>query len=190
MNGPLIFAFGSLMWRPEVDVRARHVAMLRGWHRAYCMMSTKGRGSEAQPGVMLGLLPGGETWGYALELDAADADALARMDKREGEGRANRRVMLPIAVQDTAQGEFLRAPFRHAWVYVPCVSFDNYVGRLPHERLVELIATGVGERGSSLEYLQCLVRCLTRMGHEEAAFSHLLAEAEALAARRTVRTPA
>jgi cation transport protein ChaC len=190
VNGPLIFAFGSLMWRPEVDVRARHVALLRGWHRAYCMMSTKGRGSEAQPGVMLGLLPGGETWGYALELDPADGDALARMDEREGEGRANRRVMLPIALGDSAQQASPRAPFRHAWVYVPCVSFNNYVGRLPHARLVELIATGVGERGSSLDYLQCMVRCLTQMGHEEAACTHLLAEAEALAAPGAVRTPA
>lgn len=190
MSGPLIFAFGSLMWRPEVGVRARQVAMLRGWHRAYCMMSTKGRGSVAHPGVMLGLLPGGETWGYALALDPADEDALARMDKREGEGRANRRVMLPIAVQETAQEAAPNVPLQHAWAYVPCVAFDNYVGRLPHERLVELIATGVGERGSSLDYLQCLVRCLDRMGRADPAFTHLLAEAEATAARRAVGTPA
>ena len=43
-------------------------AMLQGWHRAFCMRLTAGRGTLHQPGRMLALKEGGQTTGLAFRL--------------------------------------------------------------------------------------------------------------------------
>lgn len=42
--------------------------MLQGWHRAFCMRLTAGRGTLHQPGRMLALKEGGQTTGLAFRL--------------------------------------------------------------------------------------------------------------------------
>ena len=63
-----VFAYGSLMWRPDfVHVEARP-ALLHGWHRAMCILSTHYRGTEARPGLVLGLDCGGSCRGRAFRV--------------------------------------------------------------------------------------------------------------------------
>src|SRR5438128_10171575 len=32
-----VFAYGSLIWKPACTIVAQQVAVLRGWHRAFCL---------------------------------------------------------------------------------------------------------------------------------------------------------
>ena len=60
-----IFGYGSLMWNPALEYRESCTGTLPGWHRAFCLRLTAGRGSAMQPGRMLALKEGGRTTGVA-----------------------------------------------------------------------------------------------------------------------------
>src|SRR5687767_14238771 len=50
-----IFAYGSLLWKPafkHIDFRR---GLLRGYHRRFCLIVNRFRGSEEAPGLMLSL---------------------------------------------------------------------------------------------------------------------------------------
>jgi hypothetical protein len=36
-----VFAYGSLMWNPGIDVAEHKPAVLQGWHRAFCIRLTR-----------------------------------------------------------------------------------------------------------------------------------------------------
>lgn len=63
-----IFGYGSLMWNPVFESEEVRPATLQGWHRAFCMRLTAGRGTLHQPGRMLALKAGGHTTGLAFRL--------------------------------------------------------------------------------------------------------------------------
>ena len=63
-----IFGYGSLIWNPALNYRESCTGTLPGWHRAFCLRLTAGRGSACQPGRMLALKEGGRTTGVAYRL--------------------------------------------------------------------------------------------------------------------------
>ena len=178
-----IFGYGSLMWRPEVAYQARYPALLTGYHRAYMMITTKSRGSKAAPGMMLGLAPGGACWGVAFEIaPPLAAETLAAVDKREGAGEANWRVLLPVHIDGAGSGAG-RDLLHPAWTYLPWPAWENYCGLQPRPRMVELIATGVGERGSAYDYLCCVNRELHAIDRPDPGCQALLDEVECFRAQ-------
>ena len=50
-----LFAYGSLMWKPDIEVAERRVATVKGWHRRFCPWQWRFRGTRDCPGVMLAL---------------------------------------------------------------------------------------------------------------------------------------
>ena len=53
-----VFGYGSLMWNPDFPVAETRAALVRGWHRRFCLWTVLGRGTPERPGLMLGLEPG------------------------------------------------------------------------------------------------------------------------------------
>src|SRR3954465_6219384 len=47
---PRLFAYGSLIWKPEIEHTAEQVGVARGWHRAFCLRIARFRGTPEQPG--------------------------------------------------------------------------------------------------------------------------------------------
>jgi cation transport regulator ChaC len=86
--GPLwLFAYGSLIWKPEFDSVEHRRAAAPGWHRAFCMELTRWRGSPQQPGLMMGLELGGRCEGIAFRLRDEDHGAqIGRLLRREISG--------------------------------------------------------------------------------------------------------
>lgn len=167
-----VFGYGSLMWRPGFSFREKSPATLKGHHRGFCRISLRHRGTPKAPGMVVGLMPGGECRGYAfLPKEGGEAATLAYLDDREGEGY--RRAALPIVIE-TPQGD------RHgeAWVYLPQQEHPTYAGDLPRERIVALIATGQGESGTARDYLAALIDEMARLGIADPALESVLAEVE------------
>ena len=84
-DGPVwIFGYGSLMWNPALEFDESCTGTLTGWHRAFCLRLTAGRGTACQPGRMLALKEGGRTTGVAYRLpDTTLEDELTLLWKRE-----------------------------------------------------------------------------------------------------------
>ena len=50
-----VFGFGSLIWNPAFHFAERRTALVRGYHRQFCLWARAGRGSPQSPGLMLAL---------------------------------------------------------------------------------------------------------------------------------------
>jgi cation transport protein ChaC len=146
-RGVWVFGYGSLIWNPIIHHDARRVAVLEGYHRAFCLGTPAGRGTPDNPGLVLGLAPGGRCEGVAFHV--AESDLAAELDLLW------RREML-------ADG------YRACWVTlrggeedgeIPAVAFvvnheaSYYAGDLTEAETVRRLATARGELGSSAEYL-------------------------------------
>ena len=49
-----VFGYGSLLWNPGFEAQERVIATLPGYHRSFCMRSIHHRGTEDEPGLVLG----------------------------------------------------------------------------------------------------------------------------------------
>src|SRR6202045_2340993 len=97
-----LFAYGSLMWNPEMPFAERRPALLHGYHRRFCLYSRDYRGTPERPGLVLGLDRGGSCHGIAYRLPPErTAAALDRIWAREMTGFVYR--MRRISVR-TPQG--------------------------------------------------------------------------------------
>ncbi len=67
-----VFAYASLILRPEFDVLEQHLTKVQGWHRALKMWSRLNRGSTECPGLVFALLSGGSCQGMVFRTPAAD----------------------------------------------------------------------------------------------------------------------
>jgi len=151
-----IFAYGSLMWNPEIAFAEARPGFLHGYHRSFCLYSRDYRGTPERPGLVLGLDRGGSCRGivYRLPPDRV-AETLDRIWSREMTGEVYR--MRRVAVR-TANGPVIA----HACV-VRRASAD-YAGRLSLDEAARLLAAAVGGRGTGRDYLANTVRHLDTLG--------------------------
>src|SRR3954453_10040469 len=63
-----LFAYGSLIWRPEIVHVATRKGTARGWHRSFCFRVERFRGTKEEPGLMMSLDRGGQCQGVLLKL--------------------------------------------------------------------------------------------------------------------------
>ncbi len=162
-----VFAYGSLMWDPGFAYLKAAPALLRGYHRAFCVYSHVYRGTSKRPGLVLGLDRGGACKGMAFRVAAGKAAAvLAYLDKREKVTDVYDRRIVPVA---TSAGRVM------AHAYVVDRGHDQYAGKLTPERAAALIAQGVGRSGANPEYLENTVRHLDALGITDGPLHRLLA---------------
>src|SRR5690606_30856953 len=140
-----VFAYGSLMWRPGFRCLESRPALLRGYHRAFCIYSVRYRGTPERPGLVLGLDRGGACRGRALRVAAEDAEAVAAyLHEREMVTGVYEPRWLPVEVE----GGRIRAA-----TYVADRRHAQYTGKLDPELTAEMILAGVGAAGSNRDYL-------------------------------------
>ncbi len=165
-RGFWVFGYGSLMWRPGFDYVEARPALLRGYHRAFCITTTHYRGTPEKPGLVLGLDRGGACRGRAFRIAADKAPAVARyLHEREMINGVYDPRWLAI--------ETPRGPAK-AVAYVADRNHPQYVGKLPERRIVEMIRRGVGVSGNNREYLVQTVSHLDELGIADGPLHRLL----------------
>jgi cation transport protein ChaC len=79
-----LFAYGSLIWKPEIDHVEERIGTAHGWHRAFRLRITRWRATEDQPGLMMGLDQGGQCRGVCYRIPAAAVEEnLGKLVRRE-----------------------------------------------------------------------------------------------------------
>ena len=153
-----IFAYGALMWKPEFEYLEIRSALLRGYHRAFCIFSNVYRGSVEKPGLVLGLAHGGACRGRAFRiLRAHEATVLAGLDAREQVTGVYLRRQLPVDL-GTALGRTLA----HAYVADP--AHLQYAGKVAPEDAARIIATASGSMGANRDYFESTEAHLETLG--------------------------
>jgi glutathione-specific gamma-glutamylcyclotransferase len=165
-----VFGYGSLIWRPGFAHAAAHPALLRGFHRRFCIWSRIYRGSPEAPGLVLGLDRGGACRGVAFRVPAPEAAAvLDYLDAREniGDEVVYARRLLPVRLLDS--GRTVRAV-----AYVVERNSRHYC-RPAAEEAARAIARGIGQAGANRDYLLNTVSHLQAMGVRDAGLDRIAA---------------
>jgi len=167
-----VFGYGSLMWRPGFPHRRVLPALLPGYHRSFCVYSRHWRGTPAEPGLVLGLAPGGECQGLAFEVAPADWSWVrAYLDERELVAYAYVAHELPVVIGDETVT---------AYTFVADPAHPHYAGELPAEQAAEIIVRAEGVAGLNRDYLIETVRRMQAEGFADDRLRALLAHVERL----------
>jgi glutathione-specific gamma-glutamylcyclotransferase len=162
-----VFGYGSLIWNPAFDHIEKLPALLRGWHRRFCLKMFIGRGTLQTPGVMLALDHGGACKGVAFRIAAEKVrEELSILWQREMYGGAYHARW----VQLDAKGE--RFP---AVTFVINRDHPRYIHEMSLEQTAALIATGCGDLGTCREYLENTVAHLRELGLSDAGLTRIAA---------------
>ena len=162
--GPFwLFAYGSLIWKPEFETQQQVRATAQGWHRAFCLEIIRWRGSPEFPGLMMALEPGGHCAGMALQLSEDNLpETLRKLLVREIAIIDELRTVRWVDVE--SEGNTLRA----LTFYAGCSNLAYYAGGLAPAKVAHILARACGHWGSGAEYLQRTVAMLESAGiHDE-----------------------
>jgi cation transport protein ChaC len=162
-----VFGYGSLIWNPAFDFAEQRAALLRGWHRRFCLRMEIGRGTPERPGLMLALDHGGACKGVAFRIAAEKI-------------RQELHVLW--------QREMFGGAYHARWVrlesggeVIPAVTFvinrahPRYIKELSVEQTAALIATGSGDLGTCREYLENTISHLKELGLSDAGLNRIAA---------------
>jgi cation transport protein ChaC len=162
-----LFAYGSLIWRPELEhVEARR-GTARGWHCSFCFRIARWRGTKEQPGLMMSLDRGGQCQGVVFRLPPENLEEqLGKLVRREMTVKPPNNIPRWVGVK-TDQG-----PLR-AIAFTMNRQSRFYMGKLPPETVADVLAGACGHWGSCAEYLHNTVAHLEEQGIHDRHLWHL-----------------
>lgn len=173
-NSPVwIFGYGSLMWNPVFDSEEARPATLRGYHRAFCLRLTAGRGTDAQPGRMLALRDGGQTTGLAFRLPEEKLyEELELLWKREMLTGCYRPTWCELDLDDGRKVTAL--------VFIMDPLHPQYEADTDFQIIAPLIAQASGPLGTNAQYLFALEKELNSYGMRDECMSELVKQVRML----------
>ncbi|MBA3910094.1 MAG: gamma-glutamylcyclotransferase [Rhodobacter sp.] len=173
-----LFAYGSLIWKPNFAHVVETVAHVHGWHRAFCLGWMQSfRGCPDRPGLMMALDRGGSCRGVAFRLSEGRLEEnLMPIIRRE--------LLFKVSGMEarwlgghTAEGPRVMLGFP------VCRSAPDYVSGLTEDRIVAALATSAGPQGTMAEYLASTVEHLeARSIHDRYLWRMQLLVADRIAA--------
>ena len=152
----LLFAYGSLIWRPEFDHVEALPARVLGFHRVLRMRSRVNRGSPQEPGLVLALISGGSCRGlvYRIPRDVGE-QVLPRLWAREMPNGVYEPRWLNC---DTRAGRL------RALAFTLSRQSPNWTGPLHEPELLHIFQHASGRYGTTLDYLLRTVQGLREHG--------------------------
>lgn len=168
-----VFGYGSLIWDPAIAFDEVRRARVEGYTRSMCLYDDGGgRGSPGNPGLMAALAPGSYCDGMVFRIPAELVETetgylWAREMIAEGYLPTIRDVWTP-------QGQV------SALMFVADLANENMRPDLSREEQVRFIAHGVGELGSSFDYVDGLITHFDLLGIDDPHLRELWRDAAAL----------
>jgi cation transport protein ChaC len=163
-----VFAYGSLMWRPDFDFLERRNARLVGAHRALCVYSFVHRGTPEKPGLVFGLDRGGNCRGIAYRVARAKRPkTIEYLRAREQVTLVYREAWRRVWLDDDPQESV------HALCYLVDRGHRQYAGRLSLAQQLHYTRQGHGRSGTCRDYVLAGVKELQRLGIRDAALQML-----------------
>jgi cation transport protein ChaC len=163
----LVFAYGSLMWRPDFPFVEITPATLYGYHRAFCITSTHYRGTSERPGLVLGLDRGGMCIGRLYRIGPTDAAQVAEyLHQRELITGCYVPRHVTLRLQDGGDARGL--------TYVADRAHYQYAGKLDERTIAGIIRHASGAMGSNRDYLRNTVQHMEEMGVADTSLHRIL----------------
>lgn len=173
-DGPVwIFGYGSLMWNPALEYEESCTGTLAGWHRAFCLRLTVGRGTAVKPGRMLALKEGGCTTGVAYRLPEAKLEEeLTLLWKREMVTGCYLPGWYKLRLADGRDV--------YALVFIMDPRHALYESDTRAQTIAPLIAEASGPLGTNAQYLFSLEQELIKLGMQDDCLNELVGKVRVL----------
>lgn len=161
-----LFGYGSLMWNPAFEFEESAPGTLVGWHRAFCLRLTAGRGTACRPGRMLALKEGGRTTGLAYRLpEAILEEELTLVWKREMITGCYLPTWCKLELDDGRTVNVL--------VFIMDPRHPLYEADTRAETIAPLIGSASGPLGTNAQYLFSLEQEMKNRGMQDDRMSEL-----------------
>jgi cation transport protein ChaC len=170
-----VFGYGSLMWNPGFEFVERSQALIHGYRRSLCVRSWVHRGTEQNPGLVLGLDRGGSCRGMAFRIAGENWDAvIAYLRARELVTNVylERRVPLQLEGRRSVQGI----------AYVVDRHHTQYAGSLDTLGAARIVHEAKGQSGPNDAYVFNTLAHLKQMGIRDHWLEEVVDEVERLRA--------
>jgi glutathione-specific gamma-glutamylcyclotransferase len=164
-----VFGYGSLMWLPGFEYLERHGGFVHGWRRSLCIYSHIYRGTAERPGLVLGLDRGGACRGVAFRVAGALRDETTRYLRA-------RELVTAVYIERRVRMHLPDGTEAEALTYVADRTHRQYAGRLDRERLLTLVAQGLGRAGPNAEYVLNTEAHLRELGIRDPTLEWLAAQ--------------
>lgn len=169
-----VFGYGSLMWNPGFPYEERQLARSHGYRRALCVRSWVHRGTEASPGLVLGLDHGGSCLGAAFRIAPDNREAVvAYLRERELVTHVYKERQLSVVLADRRRVSALSYVIDRAHV--------QYAGALAVEEAAHVVASAVGRSGPNIDYVLNTVSHMREMGIRDRWLEDVAARARQIA---------
>ncbi|HEY1382131.1 MAG TPA: gamma-glutamylcyclotransferase [Dongiaceae bacterium] len=153
-----LFAYGSLIWKPACEVEGQRHALLRGWHRKFCLRLLRYRGSPDCPGLMMALDVGGSCRGLVQLIPTRHVEErLDKLLRRETSVKPASNVPRWVIVE-TAEGK------QRALTFAINRKGLTYCGPHTLAETADILAKACGHWGTGAEYLMQTVAHLEDLG--------------------------
>lgn len=170
-----VFGYGSLLWNPGFEPAQKKRAVLKDYHRSFCMLSIHHRGTVENPGLVLALdaVSGGQCTGVAFQVKPEEEDTvLAALRERELISSAYVERHVTLTLEDESEVQAL--------AYVIDPDHEQYC-QFDLEIQAGMIAHAVGGRGPNPEYLYNTASHLDMMGIRDDDMTWLVGRVKDLA---------
>lgn len=164
-----VFAYGSLIWRPDFAFVERRRVRLPGYARRFWQGSHDHRGTPESPGRVVTLIPDADATCHGVAYQIEDESVFAALDHREKNGY--RRTSVSLQPEDAGLTAFEAT----AWVAEP--GNFAYLGEASIGNIAEQIANSTGPSGRNDDYVFELANALASMGIND---PHIMALNDAL----------
>ena len=171
-----VFGYGSLMWNPGFEFEERQAARLFGFRRSLCVRSWVHRGTEARPGLVLGLDRGGSCRGVAFRIAPESRDAVVDyLRERELVTHVYKERTLPTTLGDGRRVTTL--------AYIIDRAHHQYAGSLSVEEAASTVSAAIGKSGHNIDYVRNTLIHLRVMGIRDHWLEDVGSAAESLYTR-------
>lgn len=161
-----VYAYGSLIWRPDFAFAERRLATLHGYHRALCLWSRVNRGTPESPGLVFGLDRGGSCRGMVYRIAGENVsecfEALWRREMSTG-------AYLPRWLNCSTETGTVPA-----LVFTMNRASPSYIPELPETELLAVIRRASGQYGACMDYVTQTAQALMAAGIRDRRLNHIV----------------
>ncbi|MEM7461167.1 MAG: gamma-glutamylcyclotransferase [Pseudomonadota bacterium] len=152
-----VFGYGSLMWNPGFETIKRSKAVMHGVHRALCIHSWVHRGTQKNPGLVLGLDRGGSCHGVGLKVDGQIRESVIEYLRA-------RELVTRVYIEQWRCIRLETGERVQALTYLVDRDHVQYAGRMSDHEICEIISRSSGKSGKNIDYVVNTVDHLRETG--------------------------
>lgn len=161
-----VFGYGSLIWNPGFEVLEKERATLYGLHRSFCVYSWVHRGTQTDPGLVLGLDRGGSCQGMAMLAPGKSRDEIIDYLRA-------RELVTDVYLECWRKVHLGNGRQVSALVYRADQSHQQYASGLELDAQTEIIRNSQGKSGHNVDYVKSTLSAMKEHGIRDNSLEYI-----------------